>query len=50
MNRKKDDGVDWNIIDLPLDKYLEYTKNKCNNCKGITLYPDEQCAKCNRIG
>tara|TARA_R110002074_G_scaffold334282_1_gene504644 strand:- start:515 stop:724 length:210 start_codon:yes stop_codon:yes gene_type:complete len=47
---RKDDGVDWNIIDLPLDKYLEYTKNKCNNCKGITLYPDEQCAKCNRIG
>ena len=23
---------------------------KCNNCKGITLYPDEKCAKCNRIG
>ena len=23
---------------------------QCNNCKGITLYPDEQCAKCNRIG
>jgi len=23
---------------------------KCNNCKGITLYPDEQCAVCNRLG
>lgn len=29
----------------------DYNKGeKCNNCKGITLYPDEQCAVCNRLG
>ena len=47
---RKDDGIDWNIINLPLDKLKKYKKNKCNNCKGITLYPDEQCAVCNRLG
>ena len=36
---------------VAIERYGDYNKGeKCNNCKGITLYPDEQCAVCNRIG